>query len=239
MNETASLGTVIPIPSTIEISDAAMPEIVKRYKNLRLTALQFSPSAFSSTYAREVQFTNDIWAARVTNRLVKAFIAVHPKDSSGQRPTTNSVSTQTVAPSPLLEMEWMGIVGVLGPKPLPRNQPEFHSPWKLFTRDNSSGAPDLASIRNTHAVYVIVGMFVHPQVQRVGYGRRLLDAAVTAAVLESRAASASHITICLEVTRDNVPAAKLYESAGFRIREDRDKQTSGEDIHMVWEQSFL
>jgi ribosomal protein S18 acetylase RimI-like enzyme len=44
--------------------DPVRAENVQLFKAVRLRALQDSPSAFGSTYAREVQFSDDEWLAR-------------------------------------------------------------------------------------------------------------------------------------------------------------------------------
>ncbi len=37
----------------------------RKYKELRLTALTLNPDAFSSTYERESQFSDETWRVRV------------------------------------------------------------------------------------------------------------------------------------------------------------------------------
>ena len=43
------------------------PTLAEQYKQVRLTALQDSPTAFGSTYARESAFTNETWLQRATS----------------------------------------------------------------------------------------------------------------------------------------------------------------------------
>jgi GNAT superfamily N-acetyltransferase len=238
MNETLPLSMVILMPKLIDIPDTVMPEIVKRYKDIRLMGLKLSPSAFGSTYAREVAFNNDTWIGRITNPLGKGFIALGPDNSSNLRVTKGYGEGHSDALTSLLNSPWMGLVTLIGPKLLSPNEPELEqTPWKIFTRENSSAISDLASIKNGHAVYVIVGMYVSPEGRRAGHGRRLVDAAIAAAVEESRNILASKMSVCLEVRRDNIPAAKLYENAGF-VRRNIPGALDPEDIDMVWEKSF-
>lgn len=56
----------------------------------------------------------------------------------------------------------------------------------------------------------ILNICVHPDLRRLGYGRRLLNA------LLIRAQEASVRQVFLEVRPSNQPALQLYRSAGFR-----------------------
>lgn len=229
---------VIPMPKLADIPDTVMPEIVKRFKHIRLMALELSPEAFSSTYAREVAFTDDIWVGRITNPLGKAFIAVGPDNSPNVRSIDGHEKQHGPALTTLLNAPWKGSVTIIGPKLLPPDQPELErTPWKIFTRENSSDTPDLASMERGHVVYVIVGMYVSPDGRREGHGRRLVDAAIAAAVEECRRVLASKMSICLEVHYDNIPAAKLYANVGF-TRRDTPNESNPKDVNMVWEKSF-
>jgi len=49
---------------------------VEHYKTFRLLALQTSPEAFGSNYAREIAFTDDIWYNRLANKDAATFIAL-------------------------------------------------------------------------------------------------------------------------------------------------------------------
>jgi ribosomal protein S18 acetylase RimI-like enzyme len=43
------------------------PQVTQHYKDIRLRALQDTPSAFGSTFARESQFSDQDWIARALN----------------------------------------------------------------------------------------------------------------------------------------------------------------------------
>jgi GNAT superfamily N-acetyltransferase len=53
-------------------------------------------------------------------------------------------------------------------------------------------------------------MRVHPDFQRQGLGRLILEA------LEERATGLGFRTVCLDTTEDQVAAQRLYEAAGYR-----------------------
>lgn len=235
MNGTSPQGTVIHLPKLADIPDTAMTEIVKRYKHIRLMGLQLSPSAFGSNHAREAAFTDDIWVERITNPLRKMFVAIRLDDLSNSSLPDAYGNDGNRALTVLLNSPWQGVITILGPKVLPPDQPGLeHTPWQIFTPDNSSSPPQLTSMKNGHAVYVIVGMYVSPNGRREGHGRRLVDAAVAAAVEESRDLNASKISICLEISQGNIPAKKLYEHSGFSTRDDSGKT----DENMVWQRAF-
>jgi ribosomal protein S18 acetylase RimI-like enzyme len=62
-------------------------------------------------------------------------------------------------------------------------------------------SPDAAEVKR---------MRVHPDFQRQGFGRQILDA------LESRAAALGCREIRLDTTAEQIAARQLYESAGYR-----------------------
>src|SRR5262245_44366178 len=66
---------VIQVPR--EFSSALqLQELCHRFKALRLRALHEDPDAFTSTYADEAQFSDEIWATRLQNPFAKTFVAV-------------------------------------------------------------------------------------------------------------------------------------------------------------------
>jgi GNAT superfamily N-acetyltransferase len=77
-----------------------------------------------------------------------------------------------------------------------------------------AGAPDpcllAATGREDSQVAAIVRLFVDPAVQRAGWGRRLLDAAVGWSL-------ARDLLPVLEVVDDAGPAISLYKRAGWRL----------------------
>lgn len=227
-------GDVVLLPK-----DANLQALVDRFKSNRLEALQLDPDAFGSTYESESQFTYETWLSRITNPLSKTFVALEHQESS----ITSAEDSDDSRLRRLLENEWIGTVTVLGPKSLSGRESSLSStPWNLFTRENSSEPPDLTSIKNSTAVYLIVGMFVSPSRRREGHGRRLVEAALTAAVEESRGASASRVIVSLVVESRNVAARRLYESVEFGTRgsEPADStEITFPTIGMTWEQELV
>ncbi|RSL98230.1 hypothetical protein CEP52_010459 [Fusarium oligoseptatum] len=65
----------------IDRSDTDFPSLVNKYKTLRLSALQQTPSAFSSTYEAESKLSDHDWIARLSNPSKDTFVVV---DSDGE-----------------------------------------------------------------------------------------------------------------------------------------------------------
>ncbi|RKU45237.1 hypothetical protein DL546_002704 [Coniochaeta pulveracea] len=55
------------------------------YKPFRLLALQQSPDAFGSTYARESALDDDAWTSRILKPTVTTFVALSESDKSQRR----------------------------------------------------------------------------------------------------------------------------------------------------------
>ncbi|KAJ4236807.1 hypothetical protein NW757_013347 [Fusarium falciforme] len=65
----------------IDRSDNDFPSLVNKYKALRLSALQQTPNAFSSTYEAESKLSDHDWMARLRNPSKDTFVVV---DSDGE-----------------------------------------------------------------------------------------------------------------------------------------------------------
>src|SRR6266480_4426815 len=80
-----------------------------KLKILRLRSLQEDPEAFSSTYAEEVKFSNEVWEKRMTNPLAVHLIAVERcSETESDKPAEDM--------SALLSGNWLGVLVLIGPK---------------------------------------------------------------------------------------------------------------------------
>jgi GNAT superfamily N-acetyltransferase len=236
MGSLSPRGVVVLIPKKADLPSEILPALIERYKTTRLTALQLDPSAFGSNYAREIEFTYETWLSRATNPLGKTFVSV---GTSGPETLAENVRGSSNDPSiaPVLHEEWLGTITLFGPKVL-ANEDALSLPWTTFTRANSNNPPDLDSIEGRHALYNIFGMFVKPGQRREGRGRGLVEAALAAAVEEATAASATRVTVALEVEYQNQAALGLYRSVGFEECIFEKHWTDSQDRTLKWERQL-
>ncbi|KAL4998448.1 hypothetical protein BDV10DRAFT_167068 [Aspergillus recurvatus] len=202
---------IIQIPEQYSTTKS-LAEIVTRYKTLRLTALQRSPEAFTSTYAREVQFDDETWTSRVFNPLGTIFIALS-LDLPSEDVCIRSGDDETM----LIGSPWLGQLTLMGPVLFPANDEKTtRAPWELFKDiDFEQAAKEATSIpAGSNVVYVLLGMYVLPEARRAGTGQRLLEAAIRAVNKGSKEKKVN-VTVIVLVARENEKAKRLYERVGF------------------------
>ncbi|KAL6228893.1 hypothetical protein BDW75DRAFT_250499 [Aspergillus navahoensis] len=188
----------------------SLAKIVTRYKALRLTALQRSPEAFTSTYAREAQFDDETWTSRVVNPLATILIALSP-DPTSKDINMGSDDDETL----LIGRPWLGQLTLLGPVLFPANDEKAkRAPWELFKNINFEQAAKGFIPVGSNVVYILVGMYVLPEARGAGNGQRLLEAATRAVDNESKKNKVNALVIIL-VARENETAKRLYERVGF------------------------
>lgn len=173
-----------------------------KLKTLRLKSLQQDPEAFSSTYAEEVKFSNEIWEKRMTSSLAVQLVAVerHSKTESDIPPEGISA---------LLSGDWLGGLVLIGPK-----EDASRSPGESL---GSESTPSSA-IDGEHAstpVYELNGVFVVPEARGLGLGRKLVDAAMQAGISSAKDQGFRAIRVQVRVDTDNRPARMLYRSGGY------------------------
>jgi GNAT superfamily N-acetyltransferase len=238
MGSHTPLGDVILIPKKTDLPPDVLPDIIERFKTTRLTALQLDPAAFGSNYAHEIQFTYETWLSRATNPLGKTFVSLNTSNPIAPEVLDKSYNDPSL--SYLLHDEWLGTVTLLGPKVLANARSDLTpTPFTIFTPGNSNDPPDLESLKDHHAVYLIVAMFVRPGQRRVGRGRRLVEAALAAAIEEARNVSASRVTIVLNVESENRAARGLYQTVGFEECDADATALTSSTLEMKWERDLL
>ena len=201
--------------------------IVERYKKLRLHGLQVDPQSFSSTYADESQFGDEVWRSRIYNPVGKTFAAVMGSDNQPENATETPVQSHDTndALQGFLGKEWVGIVTLLGPGVFSRSNGDAATaptqPYEVFLRNGKYQKPhessNVESLTGAHLVYLIAGMFVSPSARRRGHGQRLIEAAIAAATVEGRKLGGRKASITLQVDSNNLHAQRLYEKVGFRV----------------------
>jgi len=178
-----------------------------KFKKLRLKSLQQDPEAFSSTYAEEVKFSNDIWEKRMTNPLAVHLVAVRwrPKAESDIPPEDISV---------LLSGDWLGLLVLIGPKDGTVSFHASRSPGEsLSSKSTLSSAIDGEHTSTT--VCELNGVFVVPEARGLGLGRKLVDAATQFGIFSAKSQGFKTIRMQVRVDTNNRPARMLYRSGGY------------------------
>jgi GNAT superfamily N-acetyltransferase len=102
---------------------------------------------------------------------------------------------------------WVGTITILGPQTITQSMSEF---------------PEEITPREPMSIYMIVGMWIHPDHRQKGIGKRLVGACFEW-VLQRRSGveKAENVAwVVLQVGANNVTARKLYEAMGFVEVED-------------------
>lgn len=94
----------------------------------------------------------------------------------------------------------------------------FYEPNGVAERNPAEAPIQTASTTDQGYVADLLALAVHPQFQRQGVGRALLEHAIQVAALASRRGRVSELR--LTVADDNQVGLRLYQRAGFRILEE-------------------
>ncbi|KAL4808149.1 hypothetical protein BDV18DRAFT_158261 [Aspergillus unguis] len=192
-------------------------QIISKYKSLRLTALQTDPAAFTSTYAREIQFSDEAWKGRVLNPLARIFIFLDCTSNIQAEDLDLSGESGSSDVEVLMKYPWLGQLTLLGPVVYPDGNSR---PWELFNGiDFKAAAEEAELIRpGERVVYILVGMYVLAQARGGGAGGGLLEKALAVVAKEARDKSLD-ATLVVLVACSNTGAKRLYERVGFVARE--------------------
>ncbi|PSN72965.1 hypothetical protein BS50DRAFT_629059 [Corynespora cassiicola Philippines] len=185
--------------------------LLSRQKELRLNSLKTSPESFSSTYEREVTFSDKQWEARLMNPLAFTFAAV-TRQATDSHPTADGLKE-------IVENEWVGQAVLVGPihrTPAPADSGQTNS-------DLESGATDFLH-------FDIHGLYVLPWARGFGLGKQLMRAAVSHARSLSQQAGAKDVIVRVSVVASNSQALALYKGLGFQTLEPEESKSATEGI---------
>lgn len=227
------LGPVVPIPKPIP-SSTDLEAIVERYRDLRLHGLKVDPEAFTSLYEDEVKFPYKTWQSRVENSIAKTLVAVDPETNQRahieEKPHAEKLSSHSASIQRLLRQEWLGIATIIGPVRFSEQsddataasvKPQLHT---AFIKDGKYQIPDPSTVEkedlsDTHAVFLIVGLFILPQARRRGLAGRLVEASINYIREEARRKKVCKAGISIQVSPTNFAAQALYQTMGFHVSE--------------------
>lgn len=175
--------------------------LIQHQKTLRLQALQISPDAFCSTYAREVAFSDKEWEKRLQNPLAHTIVAYFsPPPSESCQPHHDKYDL-------LAQGHWVGSAVLLGPVHLYPGDVQREVSGDSF--DNGQGSRKAVE-------FVIAAVWVSPAVQRQGLGRRLMEASVAHALsIAKEEKQVEEVVLKIATAISNETALKAYEAWGF------------------------
>ncbi|PLB49678.1 putative GNAT family acetyltransferase [Aspergillus steynii IBT 23096] len=158
----------------------------QRYKNLRLRALQLSPSSFASTYETEATFNDEYWVSDLLQDGKETFICAATTPSE-----TNPDS-----------LEWVAQVTFSGPKSR-----------ENFTLPPESGQPDPASDEEEER-WQMLGLFTLPAHQGKGIAKALYRAGLD--YVMSYRSHPPNVRVRLMVKPGLHDVWRMYKNLGFQ-----------------------
>jgi len=192
--------TIFSIPKPVS------EDHITQYIRIRLAALKTDPEAFGSTHTVETAFSREQWRGRVNNPARTTLFATTAPSAIAD--ASNEIDAGSHHDDH--ESKWVGTLSVLGPEML-RGVLAF---------------PPRIEARGDAEIYMLTGMWVHPDFRKKGVGRRMVEHASQVVrdfcVIDkgqddqNREGNGRRQKILiLEVNDANFEAQRLYESQGF------------------------
>jgi large subunit ribosomal protein L10Ae len=198
---------MFPLPRAVDDAEKWL-QLRDKLKMLRLKSLQENPEAFSSTYAEEVKFSNEVWEKRMTNPLAVHLIAV-----GGSSKTESDIPIEEM--SALLSGEWLGVLVLIGPK---EDETVNLRPSRSPGETPSSMATLSTTTDREHAsvpVYELNGVFVVTEARGLGLGKKLVDTVTELGISSAKSLGFREVRLRVRVDTGNRPARMLYRSGGY------------------------
>jgi ribosomal protein S18 acetylase RimI-like enzyme len=192
---------VIPKSCAEAVSWASL---VQKAKDFRLNSLQESPEAFGSSYGREIAFTEDVWADRLTNPQATSIVAVHRKEH------LDANADDVVKVRALLENTWAATTTLI-------QIDDWGYPSNLH--------PD-ATRASDSLLFRLNGVYVAPSYRAQGIGKATIaDSLVVGRAMASSLGVTARFQV--RVDKPNIAAKTLYERAGFRVFQEEEAVLEG------------
>jgi GNAT superfamily N-acetyltransferase len=174
--------------------------LAAKYRELRLEALQQSPTSFSSTYEIEAQFSNDVWTSRLLTANKETFICA-------ARPGAIVSGGAAMAPE---DCEWAGQVTLLGPVPS-----------GIFALPTEASEPAIGDDA-TEEKWQMLSLFTLPSHRGKGLGKKLCQEAFRFLVSpphnehrQLQQERATKVRVRIMIKPENGITINLYRSLGF------------------------
>ncbi|KAJ3529599.1 hypothetical protein NM208_g9682 [Fusarium decemcellulare] len=187
----------VTLPKSLD-DPAKWDELIERYKAFRLDALDKSPEAFGSSYAREVAFSPETWASRLNNPIALNTVVLSSSDSEADETTL------------ILNSPWLAALTLVGPLEAKTAAKNYEEKMHLDPDTVDFGPP----VPGVEWTYVLNAMYVPPSERRKGLATMIIEHAKRLAVELN---NGKKVTLALILDAKNVPAMKSYEKAGFEV----------------------
>ncbi|CVK99294.1 uncharacterized protein FMAN_02150 [Fusarium mangiferae] len=176
--------------------------LVDLYKEFRLLSLRLSPESFSSNYAREAEFTKDIWEARLSNPLASSIVITSD-------PNPGSVDDLSL----ILNQPWLASLVLYGPLKA-KTAAKTWEDLQKFEPGSTYFGPIADEIESA---YVLNAIYVPPSQRRKGLANKLIEHAKDLSVRQNEG---KKVMLALLVNFNSVAAVKCYEKSGFEVVHD-------------------
>ncbi|KAI6750807.1 hypothetical protein HG530_014257 [Fusarium avenaceum] len=189
---------VINLPKSLS-DPSQWDKLVEKFKTYRLQSLQLSPEAFSSTYAREVEFPKEIWEARLKNASALNTIVISD-------PSPDSEDDLSL----VLNSPWIASLVLSGPLNAATAAKDWEKQLNFDPGTNYFGPvpPEIET------AYVLNAIYVLPSERRKGLANQLIDYAKRYVVEVNKG---KKIMLVLLVNFESIAARKCYAKSGFEL----------------------
>jgi GNAT superfamily N-acetyltransferase len=206
---------VLSLPKSLTDS-TQWDQLVQKFKSYRLQSLQLSPEAFSSTYAREVEFPDEIWESRLKNESALSTIVVSD-------PNPGSADDLSL----ILNSPWLASLVLSGPLNAATAAKDWEEHLNFDPGTNYFGPvpPEIET------AYVLNAIYVLPSERRKGLANQLIDYVKRYAVEVNKG---KKVMLVLLVNFESIAARKCYAKSGFELVHDywfRESDGSGTKGH--------
>ena len=210
----AKSNIAIILPPRSHIDTESWDRLTEKLKEFRLHSLRESPEAFSSTYAREIAFTKDIWASRLSNPLATILIAIETDE-------IETFENDAAKIQALLDHDWCATTALI--------RPQHNNASKL----SASSSPWMATSGNVSVsekvLLILNGVYVAPSYRHAGIGSAIVRESFRAGEAIAKAKGISQVHFQVRVDSANSSAVKLYEKCEFVTG-------SKEELRMGWKE---
>ena len=149
----------------------------------------FIPTAFGSTYTREINFTEEDWLSRINNPQVKTFVAVHSND----------------------RIRVLSATSLNGPLP---NPDPASNPFQACTEMTGASDQHRIHVEASPLSFQISGVYTAPEARGKGIAKAVVKTTVEEAIKYAKR-QMRQLDLNVVVYASNHAAIAFYKTCGF------------------------